>query len=74
MEDHDLLVRIDERLQNLTNPETGDIPEIKKRLTAINSGFKKHEQRITHSETYLKVIGGAITIAAASIINLFLRK
>lgn len=49
MEDRELLVRIDERLQNLTAPG-GDLSEIKERLSAINSNCVKHNTRITRTE------------------------
>ena len=61
----ELLVRIDERVQNLTN---NDIPEIKEHLGKIDCGMSNQSTRLTRNETTIKYLlygGGGTGVAAA---------
>ena len=62
--DHDLLIRIDERVTALKDGDSGDIPDIVKHLETINGRQADHEGRIGKLEGKVKIIvlalGGGI--------------
>ena len=85
MDDHDLLMRIHEKVLQIKDGDTGDLPDLKRVIQGMDTKFEAKfqsgdhrmdclDRRITRSETYLKVLGTAITVAGASIVKLFLGK
>ena len=56
MTDHELLIRIEERLKALKDGDEGDVPKILSHLIMLNGWRVNHEGRISRVEGKVKVI------------------